>query len=175
MIPDQNHQPDDRIVEWLRTEAKGARHIVDFGCGVGVYTSLIPAERIRTGVDIHRPFLERCKDDSLDLVQGSMLNWEKLELGKFDTAVFIDSIEHVAWNQGRRMLQYLKARKHVRRILIFGPAGYHPQIDHKATLNPKDFRKMGFRVVEDPNFHHTRSTSRGAFFAVLRKRGPIPG
>ena len=171
---EQNHTADPRIVAWLEAEAAGTKHCVDFGCGVGTYTSHIPAARIRSGVDIHRPFLERCTDDSLDLVQGSMCQWETLELGKFDTAVFIDSIEHVIWNQARRLLMALQARHHVRRILVFGPAGYHPQIDHKATLHPDDFKKMGFRVVVDENFHSTRAVSRAAFFAVFKKPGRNP-
>lgn len=162
----QVHQADQRIVEWLQREARHAERVVEFGCGVCTYLPHIPAKRIRTGVDIHRPFLDQCKDDSLDLVQGSMLQWERLELGRFDTAVFIDSLEHVTWPQAKRMVLSLQGRQHVKRILIFAPMGHHPQVDHKCSLYPTDFHKLGFTTEADEDFHHTRMKSRGAFFAV---------
>ena len=37
---------------------------------------------------------------------------------------------------------------------------------HKATINSNDFKKLGFKVKIDRDFHHTRKTSRSAFYAV---------
>lgn len=131
--------------------------ILDVGCGTGDPMGVINHDKNykATGIDIYKPYLKECRERGYysQLIEGDV---RKLSFKdrSFDAVVSFHVIEHLTKEEGLAMIKKMEkiAKK---RVVIVTPLGHLPQEEydgnkhqeHISKWYPKDFRKMGYKVV----------------------------
>lgn len=167
------------LEHWLKRVTEGSRVVVELGCGNG--DKLISVDnRVtwRIGIEILPP---PNVFPGIRLIKGDMLDFDDLLEGilskdEWDTALIVDSIEHVTKDEGIWLLGALQER--FKKIAAMIPQGVHPQPpapdnpyqEHLATWDVEDLESLGFDVVVDPEFHNVEGKSRGCMFGVWERR-----
>lgn len=120
----------NEIMERVSSEISAGEVVLDVGAGIRPQSFYLP--RIHICVDVHRPYLERLREEAHPDSPLVFLNctWEialQAHLDKSVDSVFaIDFIEHLAKEEGVAFLQEAKrvARK---QVVVFTPLGFYPQ------------------------------------------------
>lgn len=163
--PDWRNNAVDKIFE--AHYPHGLVHsVLDVGCGLSMQSQYIYAP-VRVGVDLHRPYLEAARaqsiiGDTFVLLQSDVLSLDTLFLPKsFDLVMCLDTIEHLTKEDGLRLIAICEklAREAVCFIM---PLGYMPQnLDilgfgahdlqtHRSEWVEDDFRARGYHVHTYP-------------------------
>ncbi len=131
--------------------------VLDVGCGNG--QTMLSINRNRrfakaVGVDIHPPYLERCRIDHTHdhLVRADV---RRLPFGEksVDTIVCMEVLEHLTKPDGIEFLRQLEwiARKRVVLSLPIGrweqqPYDANPYQEHRSQWEPAEMRRFGYEV-----------------------------
>ena len=136
-----------KIEDFLDQFIPNGSSVLDLGSGL---TS--PILRIRnkikyTGLDI------KFSSEKLNVIQGNVLDAEKIFTEKFDVVVALDLIEHLEKIDGHRLLEIMYNLSN-KKIIIFTPNGFMPEegteenpyLKHLSGWNMIDFESNGFKV-----------------------------
>lgn len=143
-----------------------AATLLDIGCGLCRIVEDLPV-KVRVGLDIHRPYLERAKITATDiaLVNADARGIQDLFMeDSFDVVTLVDVVEHFTKRQGQRLL---RQAQHIakKQVIVFAPRGKDPQTGdawgmggekyqrHRSDWQPADFRRLGFRLLVLEKFH----------------------
>jgi hypothetical protein len=138
---------------------------------------------VRLGLDAHRAYLERRRDDRAVPIHASALDLDTLfPSGAVDLIQMIDVIEHFEVEDADALLEQA-IRVAARRVVLFTPRGHFPQADfdatglggeelqrHRSTWEPEDLEARGFRVIVMNEFHGPWNK---AFVAAFGAEGPL--
>ncbi len=156
-----------RVLEWVKSQCDGSRHVVEFGAGKLDYIVRIRC-RQRTAIEICGEYVKLQKStDALTVIVADMRDYRNLGLRKFDCALFVDSIEHLTKDDALKLLRQLQ--EDGVRIASFVPEGEYPQTEdvwgcnnphqtHLSTWNHKEFADLGFETEQWPGFHEDHET-----------------
>lgn len=132
--------------------------ILDVGCGLSLKSQYIDA-KIRVGVDIYKPFLEKIEADCPYIVINSnaMMIDRLFMKNSFDIVLITDLIEHLDKDDSFKLLDMAKEIAKVA-VIIETPLGYIPQnIDiwgyggheyqtHRSSWCIEDFTNIGYKT-----------------------------
>lgn len=157
LINDRTFTPDD------------VGKVLDVGCGRGALGGLLRAFRDPThitGIDAHRPYIERCKKTGIydhlfqhDLAAGLSF----LPDDEFDHVYCVNVIEHLKRPDALCLIDEI-----IRvggRVVMSTETEFHPQPAlegnpfqrHLSHITIRDFRARGFRVRGIGPFKHLRN------------------
>lgn len=139
-----------QIRQWAET--KKINRVLDIGCGMGTYATLLKIERQVLndaewwGVEAWKQYITQFNLESLyDTVineDARKLNWNSFP--NFDLVIFGDVLEHMTKEESKELvIQALSKSKYV---VISIPIVYSPQDEHEG--NP-------FEVHVKPDWSHT--------------------
>lgn len=159
--------------------------LLDVGCGRGWLGSLLKARTLSfleppylAGVDGFKPYIEYCEMHSAydDLIHRDLADVPyPFHDKEFDVVTAIDSLEHLTYDNGTRMLDELE-RLAIRRIVITSDntgvryedrKDYDPKQDgalqdknpyqhHLSHWTPKMLKAMGYRVIGYEGVRHLK-------------------
>jgi len=158
---------------------KGAT-ILDLGCGWGEPMEVLQTAHRReaTGVDIFPSYLKASKQKGIydHLVKADIYTYKPTHT--YDLVICSHVLEHLKKKQGLQVLH--KAIKTAnKKIIVALPVGDLPQDEydgnqyqeHLSAWHPKDFKKLGFKVIGiTPRFvfgTHDRFKDFGVFAFLL--------
>lgn len=139
----------------LSRHLEGCRTVLDIGCGGGSPLQHIGIEHL-VGVDAHAPSLEAAKRAGTHReyhLTDVRLVGEYFQDRRFDACVALDLVEHLVKADGIKLIRDMErlARK---RILVFTPNGFLPQISPEGELQehlsgwvPAEMEQLGFGVL----------------------------
>lgn len=171
---------ESRVERWLAKEVDPTHAVLDLGCGLCAYLKTLP-NRTRIGVEAFRPYIETTLKDQdaqdIILIHGDMLSFDKLVRRKWDTAVLVDSLEHVSFHDGVDLIRRLQLQAQT--ILVFAPWGVHEQDEcdgntmqrHLSTWTDDELEQLGFVVRVDPVFHNSNPQDKQAAMFARWDRG----
>ena len=143
------------LVNELRRSLEGCRTVLEVGCGVDSPMQFLRSELHLEGLDIHQPALDACltkgfvKKGHL----GSALDLaDRFSPNSFDAVVALDLIEHVAKEDGHKVLTMAEQVAR-RRVVVFTPNGFVPQsgdenpwMEHKCGWEASEFEDLNYAV-----------------------------
>lgn len=157
--------------DFIRENTKDSSSTIEFGCGKGEKLKHAYGD-VKIGLELYEP-AARSKSNSFTIMNIDFRHYrfhipERLR----DTAMFIDSIEHIPKQSANKLLD--KLQHDFDRILIFCPEGKceqgevdgNPYQKHLSTWRLKEFRSRDFICKSVKNYHGDS----GAIFAVWSKR-----
>lgn len=154
---------ESRVEHWLCKEVDPTHAVLELGCGLCPYLKALP-NKVRIGIEAFRPYIETTlkAQDAQDIIlmHGDMRSFDKLVRRHWDTAMLIDSLEHLPFHDGVDLLRRLQLTADT--ILVFAPYGLHEQEEcdgnvmqlHLSTWTDAEMEQLGFKVTVDPVFHH---------------------
>ena len=144
-----------------------AKTLLDIGCGICNVLREFPVP-VRVGVDVWRPYLTWVRNNvprDIVLVNADASEVRDLFLDdSFDVVSLIDVVEHFPKAKGYKLLKDAEAVA-IEQVLVFAPRGKNPQRDdawnmggekyqrHRSEWQPKDFKKLGYKVLALEKFH----------------------
>jgi hypothetical protein len=142
-------------VHTLRRVLRDCSDCLDVGCGASSPIRFVPL-RHTVGVDAHAPTLVQARanrtHDELRPIPAQEIASHFPE-ASVDCVVALDLIEHLTKEEGVALIGAMEriARK---KIVLFTPNGYLPQMSHEGDLqehrsgwNAEEMERLGFRVV----------------------------
>lgn len=155
----------------LLEQLKFSESILDIGSGTGTLLERYEASLV-IGLDIHRPYLLHRKYKSPHIIplHADARHIDKLFLpGTFSAVTLIDSLEHFAKAEGKKLLSKAEMIANGR-VVVFTPRGFFPQEGtdhyhlqgeyyqrHWSGWEPEDFFKLGYSVTVLRGFHHAEN------------------
>lgn len=139
--------------------------ILDIGCGLSIKSQFVSAD-VRVALDIHRPYLERGREQAqtpnIIYLNANAQDIDKLFLPRsFDCVMAMDFIEHLPKAQGFDFLE--KCEQIARRaVIIETPLGHvYQNMDilgmggdeyqtHRSAWYEHDFTERGYYVEKRP-------------------------
>lgn len=161
------------LYSWISGETKGAGCVVDFGAGFFDKLRYVPPMAKKVGIEVFPAYLGYAPP-GVRAVLGDMRDWEPLlRSDERDTAMLIDTIEHMSKGDGTALIRSLQ--KHFRKILLMTPDGYVEQAGdvtgfenewqvHECGWTTEELEAEGFHVERKENFH--ASMGKDALFAT---------
>lgn len=136
---------------------KGAKNILDVGCGKGQPMKFLNRQGLFkvVGIDIFKPYLLECKNSG---VYSECLRCDIRALPfkkkSFDVVICMAVLEHLAKNDG---INLIKGMEYIatKQIIIDVPKGVYeqhiakdgnPEQIHKSSWEPDDLKKLGYKV-----------------------------
>ena len=130
--------------------------VLEVGCGrnsLMVKSHLVEKADV-TGVDVFQPYIDSHKKDGLykDCICGDITKMDFRDK-TFDTVVCMDVIEHLAKEDGVRLL--IKMRRWGDRVIITTPNGFttsdvpfdnNPQMIHVSGWSVEELQRYGYKV-----------------------------
>lgn len=168
------------LINWIQDNTIGADTVVEFGCMRGGSLQYAIARR-KVGIEAWKPYL----DDAhpwVDFIKvhGDIRDFESLLTeDMFDTAMFVDVIEHLPMDEAVNLIKSLQLK--FKKIIIMAPEGNHPQTSdvtgygahelqtHRSTWRKEDLDNLGFNTILIPNFHSDPNKDPGCLFATWTK------
>jgi len=152
-------------VMYLRAVLKGARTILDVGCGRNSPIQFV--EAVAHGVDGYEPAIIKARERRTHS-EHTVLDIRSLSKAflpkSFDAVVALDVIEHLAKEEGYALIRSMEAIAAVK-VVIFTPNGFLSQRsrqngdlqEHLSGWESAEMREMGFKVrgVYGPRFLRT--------------------
>lgn len=150
----------------------GSSSLLDVGCGIGTTLRGLNCS-IKVGVDIHRPYLEKClPSQGVIPVQLDAVQLSKVILPKsFDSVTFIDVIEHFEKEAALSVLNQAETIA-LQKVIVFTPRGFFRQDDvdllnlggeayqrHRSGWEIDDFSRLGYKVMVFRQFHDADNSS----------------
>lgn len=148
--------------------------------GSGTMAQLIRmSNRVRVGVEAHRPYLETRHDDpSIVPLHLDATRLEEVLLPKsFAIVTLVDVIEHFDTDTARAVLSTCESIA-ATRVVVFTPRGEFPQQEfdayglggeeyqrHRSVWEPPDFHRLGYNTVVFAGFHGPGNQSFDAAFS----------
>ena len=160
---------------WIRENTSDASCVVDFGAGFFDKLRNVPPMVKKIGIEVFPAYLAYAPV-GVKAVCGDMREWERfVSPQNRDTAMLIDTIEHLPKADGVELLRQLK--EHFRCVLVMTPDGFHEQTEdltgyenewqrHECGYTADELRGMGFTVSVIEGFHEAKGN---ALFAVWRR------
>jgi SAM-dependent methyltransferase len=133
-----------------------AQSILDIGCADGDMMGFINNRKrfYTVGIDVYEPYLEECKraktHDENILCDVRKLPFEDKS---FDVVLFLETIEHLEWEEGLKVIQDIE-RIARRQVIISTPVafakqeayGENPHQEHRSFWTPGEMRQRGYKV-----------------------------
>ncbi|MBI2549616.1 class I SAM-dependent methyltransferase [Candidatus Woesearchaeota archaeon] len=122
--------------------------LLDVGCGSNSPVKLFQHRLYSVGVDAFKPSVEKAKGEK---THNKYYVMDVLEIGKafkpgsFDCVLASDVIEHLAKEDGYKLLDMMEKIAR-RKVIIFTPNGFMPQAAYEG--NPWQLHKSGWAVNE---------------------------
>jgi hypothetical protein len=163
------------LIAWIRHHTDGVTGVVDMGAGTFNKLGFVSRDcwQRRCGIEIHQPALDAATEPDVQKLLGNFLDYPAfVNPAEFPCAMFIDTIEHVEYDDGHSVLR--GCQDDFQRILVMTPDGHNPQdaVDgndyqkHLSTWHPDDFQELGFQLILTyPFFHPPGKGTTGAIFA----------
>lgn len=166
---------------WISKNTEGSEIVVEFGAGFfdklrAVHSSV----KERIGIEAYEPYIAAAQYQDCTKIAGDMRLFKELvDPAKYDTALFVDSLEHISMEDAITLISEVKAS--FKKILLMIPEGVHNQTTdvtgygghtyqtHRSTWYEKDLQQLGFQTVEvDPKFHSGAGPEKaeGCLFAI---------
>ena len=146
----------DRMLE--REIAGDCASLLDVGCGSNSpVRRFAPAIPVRVGVDSFAPALETSlqRGTHTEVRQMNILDiGTAFAPGSFDAVLASDVIEHLAKDEGHRLLAAMeRIARH--KVVVFTPSGFlrqaaydgNPMQVHQSGWGADEMRAMGYRVI----------------------------
>jgi SAM-dependent methyltransferase len=155
----------------LQTALAGCRTVLDVGCGSYSIMRYLTRGRSVTGLDRHEPSLKANRNLYAHVVEADILDCPFRERS-FDAVVSLDVIEHLAKEDGERMLATMEMLARTS-VVVYTPNGFLPQPaspdnpwqEHRSGWTPAEFRARGYRVFGINGLKRFR----GDFGQILRR------
>jgi len=143
---------------WVSEQTCGYESTLEFGCGLGSYTRFI-ASPVKDGIEAFGPYVVTAQADSDNagcrFYLGDMRRFYDLVDRQYDVALFIDSLEHLAKDEGADLL--LRCQESFKKIAVMVPVG--PCVNepcdgndlqrHLSTWYAEDLIALGFVAKVD--------------------------
>jgi SAM-dependent methyltransferase len=149
-------RPFDYYAE-LERAIGSSKTVLDVGCGYPSPIRGFSKKFHSVGVDVYEPSIEQSRAEG---IHNEYLQADVLEIGSklgeksFDCVLASDLIEHLAKEDGLKLLEMLEkiARE---RVIVFTPNGFLPQGEfrgnpwqaHKSGWTPEEMRKRGYKII----------------------------
>lgn len=171
------------IDSWIREHTIDSECVVEFGAMFFERLNAVHENcKLRVGIEAHLPYIliaERF--GNCIRLHGDMREFESLlDPTYLDTAMFIDSLEHLSRENASDLIHRVMMR--FRKILLFIPEGDHPQTKdvfltgadywqtHRSTWYKDDVIDLGFQdVCVVPNYYSEQGKDHGAIFAIWKR------
>jgi len=170
-----------KLEEWIRTETYGSSVVVDFGAGFFDKLNCVSHHAKKIGIEVFPSYCAYAKP-GIRVVCDDMRNWAAHIKGpECDTAMLIDTIEHLPKDDGLKLLRELT--ESFRKVIVFTPEGFYPQDAdvtgfgnewqvHESGWTADEFHELGFAAEVDPTFHKESEGAPqdgGAIFAAWER------
>jgi hypothetical protein len=133
--------------------------VLDLACGLSLKSQYVDA-KIRVGVDIYRPYLERIESSVPYIaINADIMDIEKLFLPRsFDIVLLLDIVEHLEKSDSLRLIEMAERIARVA-VIIETPRGYIPQdVDiwghggdtyqtHRCGWEVEELSSLGYSVL----------------------------
>lgn len=151
------HVPFTALNTVWRSLDRGARTVLDVGCGRGRPLQFINSRRrlSAVGLDVFLPYLAECQRKGVHqayvLADARHLPFRRKS---FDAVLCLEVLEHLEEREGRTLLREMEEIAR-RQVIISTPIGSHPQHEydgnsyqeHRFVWRPAAMRRLGYRVV----------------------------
>jgi 2-polyprenyl-3-methyl-5-hydroxy-6-metoxy-1,4-benzoquinol methylase len=95
-----------KVLEWYMPYFEGCRHVLDVGCGRGLFIELLSARGISaTGVDRDERMVQICRKRGVDVVHADLFEYLPQQKGQFDGIFCSNLIEHLTIEQAFQFVQ----------------------------------------------------------------------
>jgi len=140
----------------IRRSLVGCEHVLDVGCGKAPTMKLLGVPH-STGLEGYRPDFEEARKSGLheQMVCDDLKNLSRcFAPNQFDACIALDVIEHLAKDDGLKLMQDMEsiAKK---RVIFFTPSGFLPQRHaakddlqaHLSGWDAKEMEQYGYQVI----------------------------
>ena len=180
MLPRKHFgEKDAELNTWIREQTEDSNTVVELGAAMGARLMKCRPQARKIAIEVFPAYASQCPVD-IRCVWGDMRNWERwITPSESDTAMLIDSIEHVSKSDGIDLILSLQSR--FRKILVFTPDGFYIQTEdstgfenefqtHECGWTAPELEALGFKAHVDPIFHNINGHELGgAIFAVWER------
>ena len=152
----QGADPAQMIVKLaLRKALLGCQSVLDVGCGSSPVMRQIGLPRL-VGIEGYEPAIEQARrlNTHDEIVQGDVRELARyFRPGQFDACVGLDVIEHLAKEDGLKMMKAMETIA-AKKVILFTPCGFLPQRhaanddlqEHLSGWEPDEMARYGYRV-----------------------------
>lgn len=157
---------DASYYDTLRKELKGAKSVLDVGCGRNSPLAKIKKNFYSFGIDVFEPSIKESKKTKIHdkYKVGNILKLNLLFKPKsFDVVMALDVVEHFKKKEGLQLIKDIEniAKK---KVIIFTPFGFtqqhpydgNPFQSHKSGWNISELEEMGYKVYGMRGFRFIR-------------------
>jgi len=153
----QGADPAQIIVKLaVRQALLGCQSALDVGCGTSPAMRQIGIPRL-VGLEGYEPSIQEAKKLNThdEIVRGDVRELTKyFRPGQFDACVGLDVIEHLAKEDGLKMMKAMETVA-AKRVILFTPCGFLPQRhaanddlqEHLSGWDPGEMTGYGYRVT----------------------------
>ena len=161
---DRKNEP---VIEALREELKFCTSVLDIGCGQSSMIQYVPWILKSVCVEIWEPYIDESKKHSIHTSYVHSDVTEFVPFRKYDAVMCFDVIEHIDKDKAIKLIKDMITWAD-KKVLIYVPNGFQAQEDpyndgnkyqkHVSAWSPKDFTKLGFKVIGYAGWKYFRSS-----------------
>ena len=140
----------------LRKALNDCESVLDVGCGKSMNLRWVGVKH-STGIDGYAPDLEEARRLKThdELILGDVQKLDNyFNSGQFDAVMALDVIEHLAKEDGLRLMQTMEKTSR-RKVIFFTPSGFLPQYhlekndlqEHLSGWEAAEMKQHGYRVI----------------------------
>lgn len=152
----------------------GVGSVLDVGCGSRSPLAMLSPRPFAVGIDSHLPSLQASKAAGIhdEVAVGDALELvDTFGMDSFDAVIAMDVIEHLPKEQGWELLRQMETVAR-RRVIVFTPNGFLPQVRSAVEANPAQEHVSGWTASEFRDRGYTVTGING--WRRLRGPGLVP-
>ncbi len=147
-VTKEERENKKRSLEFFLRYLQDCESIVDLGCGDGVFLELLQSNNKKViGVELGDEMIELCRDHSLDVVKGDVVDFMDNRPQNYDAYTLLDLIEHLEFETNIHILNKIPKDsliiiKTPNTNSILGHQYYLQSPSHKMPYSPFVINKM---------------------------------
>lgn len=158
------------LYEWIADNTRGAKHTIDFGCGVGDKIRRAYGDT-KIGLELYTPYTKKARGYKTLNIDFRKYR-DSLPRRMCDVAMMIDTLEHISKEDALVLLTQMQ--EDFNKIIVFVPEGICPQgrgLDgnpyqqHLSSWEAGELTDLGFKVKRYERYHDNND----ALFCVWQK------